>query len=84
MEEDFGRAVALRTAQAMVFFLKRPGGQAQFSMFLSHDLAEKSDMAEVQRYIYGHLADDLRIEKLAAVANMSPRQRAKNASSRRP
>ena len=50
-----------------------PGGQAQFSMFLSHDLAEKSAMAEVQNYIYAHLADDLRIEKLATVANMSPR-----------
>ena len=30
-------------------------------------------MAAVQAYIHKHLAGDLRIEKLAAVANMSPR-----------
>ncbi len=73
VEEDFGRAVALRTAQAMVFFLKRPGSQAQFSTFLSLDLAERSEMAELQNYIFDHLGDDLRIEKLASIVNMSPR-----------
>ena len=73
VEEDFGRAVALRTAQALFFYLKRPGNQPQFSLFLSHDLSEKSGMAAVQAYIHKHLAGDLRIEKLAAVANMSPR-----------
>src|SRR4030095_12323156 len=35
VEEDFGRRVALQVAQRMVFFLKRPGGQAQFSALLS-------------------------------------------------
>ena len=57
----------------MVFFLKRPGSQAQFSTFLSHDLSEKPEMAEMQHYIAAHLGDDLRFEKLASVANMSPR-----------
>lgn len=73
VEEDFGRAVALRTAQAMVFFLKRPGSQAQFSTFLTHDLSEKSELAELQNYICDNLKADLRVEKLAAIANMSPR-----------
>lgn len=73
IEEDFGRAVALRTAQAMVLFLKRPGGQAQFSTQLSYDIAESSLIVEVQTYIHDHLDGDLRIEKLAEVASMSAR-----------
>ena len=31
VEQDLGRAIALRTARQMVMFMKRPGGQAQFS-----------------------------------------------------
>ena len=73
VEEDFGRAVALRTAQAMVLFLKRPGSQAQFSAHLSNDFAESSDFAKLRSYIYAHLTADLRIEKLAERVNMSPR-----------
>lgn len=73
VEEDYGREVALRTAQAMVLFLKRPGGQAQFSTQLSHDIAETDSIRSLQSYIVDHIDDDLRVEKLAARINMSPR-----------
>ena len=35
LEEDLGRAQALAVARGLVVFLKRPGGQAQFSAALS-------------------------------------------------
>jgi len=73
VEEDFGRAVALRVAQSLVFFLKRPGNQAQFSTQLSHDLSENSEIANLQSYIYDNIGDDLRVNELASRVNMSPR-----------
>ena len=45
VEDDLGRAVALKVAQRMVLFLKRPGGQAQFSAQLSSQLAEREPSA---------------------------------------
>lgn len=73
VEEDFGSSVALRTAQAMVFFLKRPGGQAQFSTQLAHGLPENTEIAQLQNFIYEHIGEDLHVEKLAQHVNMSPR-----------
>ena len=40
VEEDLGRTVALAVARYLVVFLKRPGGQAQFSATLSLQSAE--------------------------------------------
>jgi transcriptional regulator GlxA family with amidase domain len=48
IEEDFGGPVALRVAQALVLFLKRPSDQAQFSVQLSNALPEGSGIAAVQ------------------------------------
>lgn len=73
IEEDYGRAVALRTAQALVFFMKRPGSQAQFSTQLSNDLSEKAEIAELQTYIYDNVGNDLRVDELASRVGMSPR-----------
>jgi transcriptional regulator GlxA family with amidase domain len=73
IEEDFGREVALRVAQALVLFLKRPGSQAQFSVQLSAQLPEESTIAELQGWIHEHLGEDLRVEVLAERAGMSPR-----------
>jgi transcriptional regulator GlxA family with amidase domain len=40
VEQDLGGAAALAVARHLVVFLKRPGGQAQFSEFLSLQTAE--------------------------------------------
>jgi transcriptional regulator GlxA family with amidase domain len=40
VEEDLGRSGALAVARYLVVFLKRPGGQAQFSATLSLQTAE--------------------------------------------
>ncbi|HEY6196029.1 MAG TPA: GlxA family transcriptional regulator [Candidatus Eisenbacteria bacterium] len=73
VEEDFGRDVALAVARELVLFLKRPGGQAQFSAQLSVQLAEHEPLRELQAHIQEHPGDDLSIERLARRVAMSPR-----------
>ncbi len=73
VEEDHGRDVALAVARALVMFLRRPGGQAQFSAQLSAQLAEHEPLRDVQTYVLEHPADDLSVSVLARRAAMSPR-----------
>jgi transcriptional regulator GlxA family with amidase domain len=73
VEEDFGRRLALTVAQWMVVFLKRPGGQAQFSAQLSTQMAEREPLRDLQGWILEHPGADLSVEALARRAAMSPR-----------
>ena len=72
VEEDLGRAVALAVARYLVVFLKRPGGQAQFSASLALQAAEDR-FGDLHEWIKGHLADDLSLSVLAHQAGMSER-----------
>jgi transcriptional regulator GlxA family with amidase domain len=73
VEEDLGRRVALQVAQRMVFFLKRPGGQAQFSALLSTQIAEREPLRDLQAWILEHPGADLSVGALADRLAMSPR-----------
>jgi transcriptional regulator GlxA family with amidase domain len=73
VEEDVGRRVALQVAQRMVFFLKRPGGQAQFSAQLSTQMAEREPLRDLQAWILDHPGADLSVDALARRVAMSPR-----------
>jgi len=57
----------------MVVFLKRPGGQAQFSAQLSTQLAEREPLRELQAWILEHPGADLSVDALARRVAMSPR-----------
>ncbi|HEX9167455.1 MAG TPA: helix-turn-helix domain-containing protein, partial [Roseiarcus sp.] len=72
VEEDLGRSVALDVARYLVVFLKRPGGQAQFSAALSLQVAEDKFSA-LHSWIDAHLASDLSLSVLADQAGMSER-----------
>ncbi|MGH7056585.1 MAG: GlxA family transcriptional regulator [Acetobacteraceae bacterium] len=72
VEEDPGRDVALAVARYLVVFLKRPGGQAQFSAALSLQAAEDS-FGALHAWISSHLGRDLSLPVLAAEAGMSER-----------
>jgi transcriptional regulator GlxA family with amidase domain len=72
VEEDLGRAVALDVARQLVVFLKRPGGQSQFSVTLSLQKGD-SRFAELHAWIADNLTLDLSISTLAAQAGMSER-----------
>ncbi|MEO8987774.1 MAG: helix-turn-helix domain-containing protein [Rhodanobacter sp.] len=72
LEEDLGRAVALAVARYLVVFLKRPGGQAQFSTALSLQMADDR-FGALHAWMGAHLAQDLSLQVLAGRASMSPR-----------
>ncbi|MBV8159961.1 MAG: GlxA family transcriptional regulator [Acidimicrobiia bacterium] len=73
VEEDAGRDVALAVARQLVVFLKRPGGQSQFSAQLANQLAERQPLSDLQAWIADHLDADLSVERLAGRAAMSVR-----------
>lgn len=73
VEADLGRRLALQTAQRLVVFMKRPGGQAQFSSILAAQLSDNGDFAELHAWMADNLSADLRVERLADRAGMSPR-----------
>jgi transcriptional regulator GlxA family with amidase domain len=72
VEEDLGRTAALAVARYLVVFLKRPGGQAQFSEALSLQSAE-DEFGSLHEWIGRHLADELSLAMLADRAGMSER-----------
>ena len=74
VEEDIGRAAALAVARHLVVYLRRPGGQAQFSAQLRAQSARREPLREVQQWISEHPAADLSVDRLAARAGLSPRQ----------
>ena len=73
VEEDWGRSVALAVAQQLVLFLKRPGGQSQFSSFLSAQATGTERFRDLQIWILEHLDEDLSVPALAARMAMSER-----------
>jgi transcriptional regulator GlxA family with amidase domain len=72
IEADLGHALAMQVARRMVVFLKRPGGQSQFSVPL-HTQEATDTFSELHAWIASHLREDLRVERLAERVNMSPR-----------
>lgn len=72
VEEDLGRAAALAVARYLVVFLKRPGGQAQFSAVLSLQAGDDR-FGALHEWINQHLAGDISLPVLARQAGMSER-----------
>ncbi len=73
VEEDFGRPLALRIAQMMVVFLRRPGGQSQFSATLEAQTRESRPLGDVLAWLPDHLRHDLSVDALARRTAMSAR-----------
>ncbi len=63
--EDLGDNVALEIAKTLVLFLRRPGGQAQFSVALRSQRASGSSLDELCLWIGEHLHAELTVEILA-------------------
>jgi transcriptional regulator GlxA family with amidase domain len=73
VEEDLGSPLALQVARELVLYLRRAGGQSQFSTALSLQASDRSQIEEVRSWALDHLEQDLPVDKLAAKAGMSPR-----------
>jgi len=73
VKQDCGHEVAMKSARELVVFLRRPGGQAQFSELLQSQVAETSEFDKLHDWINDHLYENLTVELLAEQVMMSPR-----------
>jgi transcriptional regulator GlxA family with amidase domain len=73
VEEDLGSELALRIARMMVVFLRRPGGQSQFSATLAAQSQDHRSWGDLLAWIADNIRRDLSIDMLARRAAMSPR-----------
>ncbi|HEY9681417.1 MAG TPA: GlxA family transcriptional regulator [Oculatellaceae cyanobacterium] len=73
VEEDFGPKLALSVARALVVYIKRPGGQSQFSALIDTRREELSEFEELQSFVLENLKRDLSVSQLADHCNMSER-----------
>ena len=73
VEEDWGGTLALHVARYLVMFLKRPGGQSQFSTYLTSETPSRSDLRDLQAWIISNPTEDLHVDRLAERVAMSPR-----------
>lgn len=73
VEEDLGQAVALDCARNLVVFMRRPGGQSQFSATLQSQQADRDVINELVAWAADNLSNDLSVRVLAERAHMSLR-----------
>ena len=73
IEEDYGQQVSLAVARELVVYLKRSGGQEQYSEPLQFQAESVSRFTELTTWIPTHLNEDLSVEVLAGRACLCPR-----------
>ena len=74
IEEDFGPEVAIAVARDLVVYMKRPGGQEQYSAPLQFQLQARGRFADLLPWMHAHLDQDLSVEALAERLALCPRQ----------
>jgi len=73
IEEDCGKSIALDVAKYLVVYLRRAGGQSQFSPLLEIQASQDSVVNKVQQYILENLQSDHSLTSIAEFMNMSSR-----------
>jgi len=73
VEDDLGRDIALAVARGLVLFLRRPGGQSQFSAQLASQFADRDAIRDLQEWMVDHPDADLSVDAMADRVAMSPR-----------
>ncbi len=74
IEEDMSVNIASRAARELVVFLKRPGGQDQYSSLLKLQTKSKNRFGDLVAWIANNLKEDLGIARLASRVFLSERQ----------
>lgn len=74
VEEDLGHAVAMAVARELVVYLRRSGGQEQYSEPLRLQSGATDHLGEVVSAVLARPDADLRLDALAERAHLSPRQ----------
>lgn len=73
IEEDYGPRVALAVARELVVFLKRSGGQKQYSEPLEFQINSTDRFADLASWMVEHMRGDLSLDALAKRVCLSPR-----------
>jgi transcriptional regulator GlxA family with amidase domain len=73
VEEDLGGVTALAVARELVVYLKRAGGQLQYSAPLHFQRSATGEFREIASWMVEHMGDDLTVEALAERMQCSPR-----------
>jgi transcriptional regulator GlxA family with amidase domain len=74
IEEDLGIRIAGLVARVLVLYLRRPGGQAQFSDLIAESsMGTDESLRDLPAWVRGRMARDLSVEVLARQVSMSPR-----------
>jgi len=74
LEEDHGRDLSLKVARGLVMYLRRPGGQRQFSAeLLAQQAPPGGQMERLVEWLRERLAQTLEVDDLAAQMAMSTR-----------
>jgi transcriptional regulator GlxA family with amidase domain len=77
VEEDLGATTALAVARELVVYLKRPGGQDQYSEQLRWQARSaghgEAGFTDLVAWVHAHLQQDLSVERMAARMGVSPR-----------
>lgn len=71
--EDFGHAIAVKVAKRLIVYIRRDGGQSQYSPYLAVGPEEDSIVSRAMRYINDHIAEAFSIEELADAVGVSRR-----------
>jgi transcriptional regulator GlxA family with amidase domain len=72
--DDHGRQAAATVARQLFVYLRRSGGQAQFSALLAAQVADSEPMRDLLSWLLDHLTDNLSVAALARQINLSERQ----------
>ena len=73
VEKDYGRQVALAIAKNLVMFMKRKGGQSQFSSQLAEQYADRGKLKDLIDWIQTHHSKAITIRDLSDHACTSER-----------
>lgn len=73
VEADLGQPVALAVARELVVYLRRPGGQSQFSAGLQAQMSSSHVLRELMMWVMEHPKHDLSVAALADRVAMSER-----------
>jgi len=71
--EDHGHALAIKVAKRLIVYIRRDGGQSQYSPYLAVGPQEDSVVSKALRYVNDHIADAFSIEELADAVGVSRR-----------
>lgn len=73
LADDWGNELADKVAKRLIVYIRRDGGQSQYSPYLAVGADEDSLVAKVLKYVTDHISDALNIEDIADAVGVSRR-----------